>query len=255
MTAASDLYRYVSKRDFVRLLELIDRALATGTESQFRDLLVRTAELIPLRNAHVAVAQLDAKGAIVKTTRRIVLDFPVEWFKTYRERNYFAVDPVAHHLVGSDAPVIWSQVRKHYRNRTQRHFYGAAADYGLVDGFSFGARFHRSPSASFFVCEGVDLARHRRHLLLTRYLAPHLHTALSKVHLGAQRTPATLTRREVEVLNWAKFGKTNWEISLQLCISARAVKFHIENAMRKLNATNRTQAIAVALSQGLIEWG
>ncbi len=49
-------------------------------------------------------------------------------------------------------------------------------------------------------------------------------------------------------------GKSSWEISVILNISERTVNFHIYNIMQKLEAVNRTHAVAVATSLGLIEF-
>lgn len=63
---------------------------------------------------------------------------------------------------------------------------------------------------------------------------------------------AALSLREKEVLNWLKKGKSSWEISAILNIGESTVNFHITNIMQKLNAVSRTQAVAVAIEQGLI---
>ena len=63
-----------------------------------------------------------------------------------------------------------------------------------------------------------------------------------------------LTEREREVLAWIAQGKSAWEIGAILCISKRTVDVHTQNAARKLGAVNRTQAVAIALSQGVIEF-
>lgn len=62
-----------------------------------------------------------------------------------------------------------------------------------------------------------------------------------------------MTAREREVLRWAADGKTSWEVSVILRISERTVKFHLIQASRKLNAVNRTAAVAKALARGLIK--
>lgn len=62
----------------------------------------------------------------------------------------------------------------------------------------------------------------------------------------------TLTPREVEVMTWTAHGKTRVEISIILSISEETVKDYIENACRKLNAVNKTQAVSKAISFGLI---
>jgi DNA-binding CsgD family transcriptional regulator len=54
-----------------------------------------------------------------------------------------------------------------------------------------------------------------------------------------------LTRRELEVAQLLAAGHTNGEIARRLVISQGTVKTHVSNVLRKLRATNRTQAVAV----------
>ena len=69
---------------------------------------------------------------------------------------------------------------------------------------------------------------------------------------GRLTPPVTLTPREVEVMLWTARGKTYNEISTVLGISENTVKSHIENVRNKLNATNKTHMIAVAIQLGLV---
>ena len=62
----------------------------------------------------------------------------------------------------------------------------------------------------------------------------------------------SLTPREREVLWWAAQGKSAWEIGEILQIAKRTVDEHTQNAIRKLGAVNRTQAVATALRERLI---
>ncbi len=63
---------------------------------------------------------------------------------------------------------------------------------------------------------------------------------------------SVLSKREKEILNWLKKGKTSWDISVILGISQNTVNFHVYNIMRKLGIVNRPQAVAVATHLGLI---
>lgn len=65
--------------------------------------------------------------------------------------------------------------------------------------------------------------------------------------------PHPLSNREKEILQWLMNGKSTWDISPILGISERTIKFHIDNIMKKLDAVNRTHAVAIALNTGLIE--
>lgn len=61
-----------------------------------------------------------------------------------------------------------------------------------------------------------------------------------------------LTERERQILRCAREGQSNQEIGLNLGISALTVKNHIQKILRKLNASNRAHAVAMAMSRGLL---
>lgn len=65
-------------------------------------------------------------------------------------------------------------------------------------------------------------------------------------------TRSLLSRKQREILQWVHLGKTNWEISKILDISEDTVKYHVHQAMLKLNTKTRAQAIGRALDIGLI---
>ena len=62
----------------------------------------------------------------------------------------------------------------------------------------------------------------------------------------------SLTAREKEILSWIRDGKSTYEISSVLAISQDTVKYHVKNIFAKLNATSRSQAIAIAIEHKLI---
>ncbi len=61
-----------------------------------------------------------------------------------------------------------------------------------------------------------------------------------------------LTGREYDCLAYVAAGKSDWEISVILNLSQATVRFHVDNARRKLDATTRTHAVARATASGLI---
>ena len=63
----------------------------------------------------------------------------------------------------------------------------------------------------------------------------------------------SLTPREHEILIWVKDGKSTGEIASILKISQDTVKFHLKNVFQKLGAISRSQAIAIAIENKLIE--
>jgi LuxR family transcriptional activator of conjugal transfer of Ti plasmids len=62
-----------------------------------------------------------------------------------------------------------------------------------------------------------------------------------------------LSEREKTCLSWAALGKSSWDIATILGLSEHTVNFHLENAMKKLDAPSRTVACFRAVKLGLIE--
>jgi LuxR family quorum sensing-dependent transcriptional regulator len=57
----------------------------------------------------------------------------------------------------------------------------------------------------------------------------------------------SLSGIEAEVLRWAARGKTVWETGQILGISERNVRWHLEEAQRKLMTNNKTATVAAAI--------
>jgi DNA-binding NarL/FixJ family response regulator len=85
------------------------------------------------------------------------------------------------------------------------------------------------------------------------------------VHAGRKRIPPEvaaqlaehfsedpLTPREVEVLRLVAAGNRNKDIAEHLAISEETVKVHVKHIMEKLAASDRTQAVSIALRRGII---
>ena len=74
--------------------------------------------------------------------------------------------------------------------------------------------------------------------------------ALARATSGGQSR--RLSRIEAEVLSWAARGKTAWETARILGVSERNVRWHLEEAQRKLETKNKTATVATALVNGEI---
>jgi DNA-binding NarL/FixJ family response regulator len=90
--------------------------------------------------------------------------------------------------------------------------------------------------------------------------------AIRRVHTGKKRIPPevaarlaehfsgdSLSEREIEVLRHVAEGSKNWEIAERLFISEETVKVHIKHIMEKLGASDRTQAVAIAVRRGIMQ--
>ena len=86
------------------------------------------------------------------------------------------------------------------------------------------------------------------------------------VHAGHKRIPPAvasemaehatddwMTPRELEVLTGVSQGCSNKLIAANLVISEHTVKNHLKNILSKLNASDRTHAVTIALKRGFFE--
>ena len=76
-----------------------------------------------------------------------------------------------------------------------------------------------------------------------------------RLHAAApQAAPGVdLTEREQEILELMAQGLTNSAIARQLVISEATSRFHVSNILAKLGASNRTEAVRMAIKRGLID--
>ncbi|CCY25025.1 MAG: response regulator transcription factor [Brachyspira sp.] len=70
---------------------------------------------------------------------------------------------------------------------------------------------------------------------------------------STKKKTAPLTNREKEVLALASQGANNKEIAEKLCLMEVTVKSHMNNIFKKLNVTNRTQAVLLAMNSNLTD--
>jgi len=70
---------------------------------------------------------------------------------------------------------------------------------------------------------------------------------------AASASVPALTRRERQVLRHLSHGMTNEKVAAELGISAETVQSHVRNAMGKLDADTRTEAVATAIRHSLLE--
>lgn len=68
----------------------------------------------------------------------------------------------------------------------------------------------------------------------------------------SQTTTVALTSREMQVLRGIAKGLTTKRLAQELGLRAPSIETHLHNIFRKLNATNRGEAVSAALKLGLI---
>jgi DNA-binding CsgD family transcriptional regulator len=86
-------------------------------------------------------------------------------------------------------------------------------------------------------------------------LAVHAQYAAQQIFdndLDAPEPKPSLTPREMECLKWTMEGKSAYVTGQILSISASAVNFHLQNAMRKLDVASKHQAVLKCVNLGIL---
>jgi DNA-binding NarL/FixJ family response regulator len=105
-----------------------------------------------------------------------------------------------------------------------------------------------------------------RAYLLKASLRNELLETIRAVHAGQKRVSSevaaeiaehsaddALTPREVDVLRWVAKGNANKEIAAQLSLTEETVKSHLRSILAKLEAKDRTHAVAIGARRGIID--
>ena len=71
-------------------------------------------------------------------------------------------------------------------------------------------------------------------------------------HLAEHMGEESLSKREIEVLEKIAGGNRNADVAALLFISEETVKGHVKHLMEKLGASDRTQAVTIAIRRGII---
>ena len=105
-----------------------------------------------------------------------------------------------------------------------------------------------------------------RAYILKRHVHRELLEAIRAIHAGQKRIPPEvaaelaehaaddeLTAREIDVLRLIAGGNGNKQVADLLCIGEATVRTHVGNILSKLGANDRTHAVTIGLSRGIIE--
>jgi LuxR family transcriptional regulator, quorum-sensing system regulator BjaR1 len=188
---------------------------------------------------------------ITNNTKPIFLlnGWPSAWAEHYQCHNYYKDDPVAARCRRSVDPFEWSEAtydsEKHPR---AAEVMDAGRQFGLRDGFVVPVDRHTGTMS------GVTMAGERPDFEPRAKRAMHLiglyaHAKAISL-LGREdisRPASDLTQGEREVLTWTAVGKSSWEISVILNMSEAGVVWRLKQAMAKLGASNKTQAVVNAI--------
>lgn len=230
-------------------MELIDLALSQDDTSPFENFLDQVCARLGVDYAAYAGAN--------PVSRRIYgfVNYPQRWKDHYIRRNLARHDPTLFCAIRSIAPVDWSTLPRDTGFKT---IFRQARAFGISEnGLTVPVRGPFGDVGMLSVtkkCRSGEWAKVSREIVTElQSFAVHLHDTVMRSDAISQivRHPA-LSKREREVLQWVAAGKTYSEIGEILSISDRTVEVHLRSAREKLCALTTAQAVARAVTCGLI---
>ncbi len=197
--------------------------------------------------------------SFVKPYFIFISGYPREWREHYTANNYMVIDPTVQYCAQNITPMAWDDDMLTGGRAEIRRFMSEARDFGINSGVSFPIHTSQGDFAMLSFASGKTGPQSRtciqRVLPLGQLFTAYLHEAVRRVFDAdvVALSKVDLTQREKECLLWATEGKTAWETSQILSIAERTVTFHLQNVQGKLGVNNRQQAVARAVSLGIIE--
>lgn len=201
---------------------------------------------------NIVFAYLPRKASV----KVLTANCPDGYHDLYFSRKYHLIDPILRQTFVAQRPFFWDPIVAHKdRTAAETSFFMECKDIGVHGGVTM--PFHNSDRSthvmSLSLRDGPTPDPRRVPFVYAAAAQTWVrHCALAIDVTAPAGVTKQLTARERECLSWAKDGKTNWEISQIIAVAERTVEFHISNAMRKLNASNRIMAIVIAIQEGLI---
>lgn len=183
--------------------------------------------------------------------------FSDRWTDHYVNNYCALVDPITLHAFRATTPFFWNDVETRYTlSKGQLDFMDDARSVGLKHGAAVPIHGHGLPKAGVSVASAHN--DFRTDILAELAVVSYcLHDsiwfdAFRPTKPEAEPVPL-LSTREKDCLRWLAAGKTDWEVGEILGVTERTVRFHVDNAKRKLQAKNRVHAVATAIMNGEIE--
>lgn len=209
-----------------------------------------------------------------ENVRIVVTTYPSDWVVKYAVKSYFDIDPLFHQKWSDPAASQSVSIAEIYQPKQN-----TPALQGFVDdmrGYKFGQIYimvtqrlnGHGDAHTIFAFDRLQDQNGKKDMNaadLIRLLEKEFIKAAEQVHEAVLKAVCdystqkkevqslvALTPREVDCLKWAARGKTDGEIADILSIARWTVVTYLQNAKIKLGCANRTSAVAVAMSLGII---
>jgi len=235
------------------ILEIINGCLLCNSEDDYRKLIEEFKDLIFFDYSISALVDLQEISCEKMRSCSINSNYPDEFLETYTANKYQLIDPLYRYFLITNATQNLRDLINIDRHLTKNSAVRLSLDLNFGNTFLYGICSPYIEQFTVFTITGEQIKNETRTNKIIECIVPYLSIALKHlISIQKNKPLKQITTKELEILKWLKEGKTSWETASILNKSERVVKFHIDNILKKLNAMNRTQAIAIALENNLL---
>lgn len=180
---------------------------------------------------------------------------PKHWLKEYQKNNYAKDDPVVQYALKIGGIFSWRDALLSFDTPRGREVIARRQRYGLQHGYTY---FMPTENTKPRVQKFLSLANATsKSDVKCEYIIATLGVTLcylvDNVISKPESCKAPLSDSELQILDWSAKGKSIWEISQITNTPERTVKYHLINTYRKLEASNKTQAVSTAIRLGILQ--
>jgi DNA-binding CsgD family transcriptional regulator len=205
---------------------------------------------------HIAYVRVGSNKSLESSLFASYITYPKEWQRRYFLKQYFLTDPILRY--GMNTPLDhfdWSDVDE--GSPAIKDFFSDAARHKVGrNGISILVRNRRNSYAIVSFTSDMTIEDWHEFKSINLGKLHHAAALIDSAAMTGSKLPeisdVNLSRREEQCLIWAARGKTYEEIGEITGLSYYSVRSHLDIARHKLHGANLTNAVAIALAQGVI---
>lgn len=243
-------------RERARLFGVMESLMSVHSVAAFKHWSATDLQTV-LPHGMMACSLAEVRMRDARIHKILTRDWPLAYFDALRRADGTMQCPIMARWHADPSPQMYDP--RFDSSIDNRQWLDAFQTFQLDNVLVHGLRDVGSSHGSCFKFARLGEGVSPRHAQVLDLLVPHMHVALVRVMAdvpamgeegGLPRV--RLTPREREVLSWMVEGKTNWEIAQIGGRSEHTVRHQVARLLVKLNASNRAQAVARAMSLRLV---
>jgi DNA-binding CsgD family transcriptional regulator len=182
----------------------------------------------------------------------LVLTYEPEWVERYKNNDYLKIDPVVVSGTKGFLPLDWALLD--HESAVARNFFAEADRFDVGrQGMTWPVRGAGGERALFTITTNMSAAEWEKCQIVYKRefqtIAHYMHDRVVEISGYREVDPKpTLSRREIECLEFAAHGATPKQTAASLEISDRAVRMFLSSACSKLECATTQQAVARMVS-------